>query len=98
MQFSSSVRPSMSSSPDQTRVPVAIRRVVLRGAPFKNPATVKELVMHSVPRLTSEDADRVITQASEHPTVDTTVIVCLENEANEYCRNLVENGLESEVA
>ena len=88
---------SGSVSPE-TRSSIGLRRVTLRGAPFKNPATVKDLILKSVPRLSEEDAARVVERAIVQPDKETTVIVCLEQEANEYCRNLIENGLESNIS
>jgi hypothetical protein len=76
----------------------ALRRVTLRGAPFKNPTTVKELIIKCVPRLSPDEANNVVEKAIAEPDKETTVIVCLEKDAQVYCRNLVENGLESEIS
>ena len=73
------------------------QRVTLRGAPFKNPVTVKELLKKCIPPLSIEEAARIVEQATEHPETEATVIVCLENEAERYCRNLIDNGFESTI-
>jgi hypothetical protein len=90
--------PSVFGSGSAEKSKVGIRRVTLRGAPFRNPHTVKELVRDCVPKLSDEDAQMVIERAQEKPHEDVTVIVCLEEDANIYCRRLVENGLLSEVS
>ena len=86
----------ISTSPDNRAL--QLRRVVIRGAPFKNPSTVKDLIVKCVPKLTVDDAERVVEKATSSPQMDATVIVCLENDAKQYCRNLIENGLESDIA
>ena len=69
-------------------------RVMLRGAPFKNPATMKELLLKCVPPLSIDEAAKIVDTAAGD---DATVIVCARNEAEMYCRNLIENGLEATV-
>lgn len=94
MKLSPSSLKTLSVSPENK---IKVSRVVLRGGPFKNPTTVKQLVRLSVPKLTEEDAERIVEKVEMSPLKEATVIVCLEKEAQEYCRNLVENGLESVI-
>lgn len=94
LNFSPSALKTSGSPSDRLK----IRRVVIRGAPFHNPKTVRDLLVQCVPKLTEEDAERVIEKATQSPDKDTTVIVCLEKDATQYCRNLVDNGLESDIS
>lgn len=87
---------SIKLSPDIKTM--QIRRVILRGAPFHNANTVKVLVRVCVPKLSPEEADRIVDKAQQNPDDGATVIVCLEKDAQQYCRNLLENGLISEVS
>lgn len=81
----------------RTSCSIKIKRVVLKGAPFKNPKTVQDLVRLSVPKLSDDEARDIVEKAQKDPCKEVTVIVCLEDDAERYCRNLVENGLLSEV-
>lgn len=75
---------------------IPLRRVVLRGSPFKNPRTVCSLLKLCIPKLSDERAAYIVNNAQVDD-IGTTVIVCHKNEASIYTRNLIENGLEADI-
>ena len=77
---------------------ISMKRVVLRGAPFHNKKTVTQLLRLSIPQLSEEEVTNVVRKAEENPAEGATVIVCLEQEAQTYYRNLIENGLETYIS
>ena len=85
---------SMSARVGNPHRIVPCSRVTLRGSPFKNPATVKEVLLKCVPPLSLDEAAHIVDTAAGD---EVTVIVCAKNEAEVYCRNLVENGFEATV-
>jgi hypothetical protein len=48
--------------------------------------------------MSDEDAANVVSKAEENPAEGATVIVCLEQDAHTYYRNLIENGLETYIS
>lgn len=86
---------SPGQSPSNAYSPPKLRRVTLLGGPFKNEATVRELLRLCVPELSQERIGEVVQecQASNKAYV----ITCPEMKAHQYVVNLVENGLYANV-
>lgn len=84
--------PSPSSSP-QTNL--AVKRVVLYGAPFKDTLTISMLLQECIQEIDSDKADKIIREAVKKDFA--TVITCDEEKAFRYCQSLVENGLIAKI-
>jgi hypothetical protein len=69
---------SMSARVGNPHRIVPCSRVTLRGAPFKNPTTVKAVLLKCVPTLSLDEAAHIADTAAGD---EVTVIVCAKNEA-----------------
>lgn len=86
---------SPSQSPSCSYSPPKLRRVTLLGGPFKNEATVRELLRLCVPELSQERVGEVVQECQAKHAAH--VITCPETKAHQYVVNLVENGLYADV-
>lgn len=84
-----------STSPVVSNAPV-LKRLVLRGGiPFKNKVTMTTLLKECVNGIDENQAKKIVDNAEIKEKV--TIIICKDNEAQKYYRNLIENGIEVEL-